>query len=116
MASDQRPRAATRARPDPRPIRLAIAASAVAAISVMAGGLSHGSTGTATQTTAFTAPAAPIAEVAAPTPRFVFLRPGETAPPGATVIDGGAQPPTRSVAPRTPSPTRRPVVRTRQSG
>jgi hypothetical protein len=112
-----------KARPDPGPMRLAIGASGLAALAAMA--------------TAIALPAPPAPPMAAaldgspaPTPaaplvikhvtRYVRLRPGETAPPGAPVV---AQPdPSPRVvvvtitAPPQPAVVRRVVVVTRQSG
>jgi hypothetical protein len=114
------PRTAARKRPDPRPMRLAYGAGALAALSVMSVGLVHFSSApAATEVTASDAPLAdpPQIEVRHVI-RYIHLKSGEVAPPGATVITPKAPAPqvvVTHVAAPAPKP-RRVVVVTRQSG
>jgi hypothetical protein len=108
-------------RPDPRPMRLAIGASAMAAVSVMSVGLVRFPA---------TAPAADAVSDPGPTTvmadvkinhviQYVHLKPGQKAPAGAKVITPNAPAPrvivTRASAPVL-APQRQVIVRTRQSG
>lgn len=114
-----------RKRPDPRPMRLAYAAGAIAALSAISAGLVHaGTTGSGTTTT--TVEVVPQDQPKAVGPvdvqhviRYIHLQPGQTAPPGATVITPDAPAPrvvvTHIAAPAAPPVVRRVVV-TRQSG
>jgi hypothetical protein len=122
-AAAAQPRAETRKRPDPRPMRLAYGAGALAALSVMSVGLVRFESGTGTGTTEVTAPDVPSA---AQPPievrhviRYIHLKTGEVAPPGAKVITPKAPAPqvvvTHVAAPAAAPPVRRIVV-TRQSG
>ena len=108
-----------RARPDPRPSRLTMAAGALAAVSVMAAGLVR----------IELPPVESKARVAARPAkvkverrvRYIRLRPGQKAPPGARVIREAAPEPRVIIrhvaAPSTGvSSARRPIARTRQSG
>lgn len=116
-----------RKRPDPRPMRLAYAAGAIAAVSAISAGLVHaassGTTASATTTTVETVPQdslAPAAQVEVQhVIRYIHLKPGESAPPGAKVITPDAPAPrvvvTHVAAPAAPPVVRRVVV-TRQSG
>ena len=109
-------------RPDPRPMRLALGASAMAAISVMSVGLVR-----------FPAATTPTADaVSGPSPatvtadvqvnhviQYVHLKPGQKAPPGAKVITPDAPAPRVVVthaAAAVQAPQRRVIVQTRQSG
>lgn len=119
-----------KAKPDPRPARLGMAAGAVAALSVMAAGLVHAPAAepvVAEDPTAEPVAAVPREVQVVRTVRYVQLKRGQTPPPGATVIAAAAPTPrvvvTRVVAaaaaPRTTSvrqTTRKPAARTRQSG
>jgi hypothetical protein len=105
-------------RPDSRPMRLAYGAGALAALSVMSAGLVQlgspsGTTDVITTTAASDPPPIEVRHVI----RYIHLKPGEVAPPGATVIAPDAPAPrvviTRLAAP--PAPPRRIAV-TRQSG
>jgi hypothetical protein len=112
-------------RPDPRPMRLAYGAGAVAALSVMSIGLIQPAssdsrqsdvTSTADQTTA-QAPSVEVRHVI----NYIHLKPGQTAPPGAKVITPDAPAPkivVSHVAAPVPAPAPPPkvVVKTRQSG
>ncbi len=108
-----------RAKPDARPMRVALGAGGLAALSALL--------------TAIVVPAR--SPVAAPsdypqadagvsgTPimvqrpiQYIQLQPGQTAPPGATVIDPAAPQPTAVVI-SVPAPAQKPIViRTTQSG
>lgn len=112
---------AARKRPDPRPMRLAYAVGALGALSAVAAGLVHVSATAPVQVEL--APQDPPA-----TPRnvevqhviqYIHLKPGETAPPGATVITPDAPAPrvviTHVQAPAPQQPPRR-IVITRPSG
>jgi hypothetical protein len=113
-----------RKRPDPRPMRLAYAAGAVAAVSAVVAGITHvGNASTQPPTTADVvqqnqpkqAGSIEIQHVI----RYIHLKPGEQAPPGATVITPDAPAPrvvvTHIAAPAAPPVVRRVIV-TRQSG
>ena len=117
-----------RKRPDPRPMRLAYAAGAIAALSAISAGLVHasssGGSATPTQTTTVDRSPqdrpAPAAQVEVQhVINYIHLQPGESAPPGATVITPDAPAPrvvvTHIAAPAAPPVVRRVVV-TRQSG
>src|SRR6476661_4873139 len=76
-------------RPDARPMRLAYAAGAVAAVSAAACGLVQFGNGGTTSASAVAPPslAPELVHVAVKhVIRYVHLKPGETAPPGAKVI------------------------------
>lgn len=125
--------AAPKARPDPRPTRVALGASTIAAVSIMAAGLVRSpvppAEGAADDpavealTTEVIATARPEVRVKHRTV-YVQLKRGQKAPKGARVIEGTAPPP-RVVVTRirskpattrqVPSKPRR-VARTRQSG
>lgn len=117
----------TAKRPDPRPMRVVYGAGAVAAVSIMAVGLVQPSWDSSADPNATDGSWQPTddpnAVAALPSGRgnnlggskvrhvtqYVYLKPGQTAPPGATVIT--ASPPPRSInhPPNPgPSPTPRP--------
>ena len=108
-------------RPDPRPTRLLAAMAGLAAATAIAAGLIQptpppaddglGPAGAAPEPTASSAPVAAI-RVRRET-RYVQLQPGETAPPGATVVRR-PDPSPRVVVVTLPAPARK--ARTRQSG
>ena len=114
-----------RSRPDPRPGRLMIGAGAVAALTIIGSGLVRvpvaGEEAVA-QVEATRTRTSLVRKVERPV-RYVRLKPGQKAPPGARVIQEAAPaprvvvrlvPPTRTTV---ASPTSRQVVtRTRQSG
>jgi hypothetical protein len=125
--------AAPKARPDPRPSRVALGASTIAAVSLMAAGLvrspvppvegAEDDTALEALTTEVIATARPEVRVKHRTV-YVQLKRGQKAPKGAKVIEGKAPPP-RVVVTRIrskPATTRqvrskpRRVTRTRQSG
>jgi hypothetical protein len=117
--------APARSRPDPRPARLMVGAGAAAALALIANGLV-----TVPSTSDAAASAPDAASRARPRParvkqrlRYVRLKPGQKAPPGAKVIREAAPAPrvvvrlvpsSRSV--RTAPVQRKVVTRTRQSG
>jgi hypothetical protein len=109
-------------RPDARPMRLAYAAGAVAAVSVSTAGLVQFGQGSATSASLVPPPTEMPATVQVPVRHvihYVHLKPGETAPPGARVITAKAPAPrivvTHVAGPvRNPPPTR--VIVTHQSG
>jgi hypothetical protein len=114
-------------RPDPRPSRLMVGAGALAAISVVGAVLGHVPviaesaaapviSGTASGAATATAAGASRVERAV---RYVHLKPGQKAPPGAKVIRAKAPAPrvvVHWVTPVAQMVTRTPVARTSQSG
>ncbi len=125
--------AAAKARPDPRPTRVALGASTIAAVSIMAAGLVRSpvpAAESAADDTAVEALTTEVVATARPEVRvkhrtvYVQLKRGQKAPKGARVIEGKAPPP-RVVVTRIkskPATTRqvrsrpRRVASTRQSG
>jgi hypothetical protein len=123
------------AKPNSLPSRIGVAVGAVAALSVIAAGIGR-MPGAATDGS--TATAASVLPISSPTTagsvratrverpvRYVHLRPGQKAPPGARVVHSAAPAPrvvVRWVTPTASSPvsrapvSRAPVARTRQSG
>ncbi len=114
------PRGEVRKRPDPRPMRLAFGAGALAWLSVMSAGLVRLSAATATTTEVQVANAAqglPPPVEARHVIRYIHLLPGQVAPPGATVISPKAPAPQVVVTyVAAPARTVRRIVVTRQSG
>ena len=111
MATSPAPRTPKK-RPDPRPLRLALAGGGVAVLSALLAAIAAPMGDTALTDGAN---AQEIAAADQPI-RYIQLAPGQTAPPGATVIDGAAPAPTTIVT-RVPAPTPRPIrIRTTQSG
>ncbi len=123
MAAPDRETRAPKARPDPGPMRLAIGMTGLAAATAIATSIVQSPFGAAAP-----APAATPEPTAAPTPpplvvkhvtRYVQLKPGQTAPPGATVVKK-PDPSPRVVVVTIPAPAAAPrrvvVVTTRQSG
>jgi hypothetical protein len=117
MATMDRDQRAPKARPDPGPMRLTLGVTGLVAVTAMA---------TAVVRPASVAPAATPSDLAAPTTQaplvirhvtnYVQLKPGQTAPPGATVVEKPVASP-RVVIVTVPAPApRRVVVVTRQSG
>ena len=128
-------------RPDPRPMRIVYGAASVAALSALTVGLAHPAPPQAEEvyfdsTTSDVPTTAPEAIVTTPpievthVINYVHLKPGETPPPGATVVAPDAPAPRivittipgkviRQPAPAAPSTTAsqpKKRVRTRQSG
>ena len=115
------PAHAAKAKPDARPMRLALGAGGLAAFSaiVTAIVIPPGSMAGPAQSTsqATSDPAASPATVQVQRQvRYVQLLPGQTAPPGATVIDPAAPKPI-TVVTTVPAPAQKPVIiKTTQSG
>jgi len=115
-------------RPDPRPSRLMVGAGALAALSVIGAVLGRmpvtAGQGSATPVMADTASGAASADAAGTSRvqrpvRYVRLKPGQKAPPGAKVIREKAPTPrvvVHWVTPVTQTVPRTPVARTVQSG
>jgi hypothetical protein len=120
MADPKKPAAEPKKRPDARPMRLAYAAGAMAAVSASTAGLVHFGGGGTTSPSAV--PPAAAEQVLAQVPvrhviHYVHLRPGQAAPAGAKVITEKAPAPrivVTHVASHNPPPTR--VIVTHQSG
>jgi hypothetical protein len=143
VARAPRPAAVRPGRPDPRPMRVVYGASAVAVAGVITAGLFQPVTtpAAADSTTdplaAQSGIASGVADQVAPAPdvvvthviKYIHLKPGQTAPPGATVITPDApaprvvvthnapanQPAPKPAARPAPKPTP-PPVQTRTSG
>lgn len=111
-----------RSRPDARPMRLVIGAGGLAAFSALAAAIvlppTPAPSATADTQQADVVPTGTPINVQRQV-QYVQLQPGQTAPPGATVIDAAAPTPMTVVVTITapPAPARKPrVVRTTQSG
>ena len=111
-----------RAKPDARPMRLALGAGGLAVLSALAATIvappqtSVPTTADVTQQT--TGPQATSASVQQPI-QYVQLLPGQTPPPGATVIDAAAPTPQTVVVTITAPPAKKAapvIIRTTQSG
>ena len=115
------PAHAAKAKPDARPMRLALGAGGLAAFSaiVTAIVIPPGSMAGAAQSTSQTTggPAASPATIQVQRQvRYIQLVAGQTAPPGATVIDPAAPKPI-TVVTTVPAPAQKPVIiKTTQSG
>ena len=111
-----------KAKPDPRPMRLALIGGGVAALSALATVIVLPPQSiTTTSVDAGQQAADPMATAITVSRqiRYVQLAPGETAPPGSKVIDKSAPTPKTVVVTITAPPakaTKKPVVRTSQSG
>jgi hypothetical protein len=124
MPPDREPRAA-KARPDPNPMRFAFGVSGLIAATALATAIAQPAppapTSVALDTAVDPAPTAtPAPLVVRHVTRYVQLQPGQTAPPGASVV-ARPDPSPRVVvvtvpAPAPPAAVRRVVVVTRQSG
>jgi hypothetical protein len=114
---ESQPRVAAHRRPDSRPMRLAFGAGALVAVSVMSAGLIQVGLPSGTNAAITSAEAADPPIEVRHLIRYIHLKPGEVAPPGATVITPDAPAPkvvvTHVAAPMT-QPRR--MVVTRQSG
>jgi hypothetical protein len=114
--------ARSKARPDPRPSRMLVGAGALAALSVMGGGLASQPIADGGDPAVAAAPRARGRHAHLRVERrvrYVRLKPGQHAPPGARVIQEAAPAPrviVRHVASPAYVTVRRPTVRTRQSG
>ncbi len=120
------PRPDARKKPDPRPMRLAYGAGALAAMSAMSVGLVRfGSSSASTPAAATTVTNAANPSAATQTVavkhvvRYIHLQPGQAAPPGAKVIQPNAPAPkvvvSYAAGPAAAAP-RRVIVVTSQSG
>jgi hypothetical protein len=110
----------TRSRPDPRPARLMVSGTALAALSLIVAGLVRPPTAAVAPTRTSQSQTDRERSVNAERRvRYVRLKPGQEAPPGARVIHEAAPTP-RVVVRSVPAPSQRtprpPVARTRQSG
>jgi hypothetical protein len=124
MPADREPRPA-KARPDPNPMRFVLGVSGLVAATALATAIAR--PGPATPAAVVLDAGTDPAPTATPAPlvvrhvtRYVQLQPGETAPPGASVV-ARPDPSPRVVvvtvpAPAPPAAARRVVVVTRQSG
>jgi len=114
---------APRSRPDARPMRMALGAGGIAAFSALAAAIvlpPHYAPAATQQQATDQAPSPTPIQVVRPI-QYVQLAPGQTAPPGATVIDASAPTPitvvvtvpapTQKVAAQTPT-----IIKTTQSG
>ena len=116
-----RPATPAKSKPDPWPMRLGLGAGALAALTVMVGGMVRfpSADPAVAADDAYLADAQPAQAVQVEKRvRYVQLKKGQKAPPGAKVIDS-AQPTPRVVVTRIqqPAPVRRKTTtRTRQSG
>lgn len=110
---------APKARPDARPMRLALSGGGIAVLSALAAAivLPPRQAAPAFDNQQAAGPVSTAMQVQRPV-RYVQLSPGETAPPGATVIDAAAPTPQTVVVTITAAPQKaaRGVVRTSQSG
>lgn len=105
-----------KARPDPTPLRAAIGIGGLAAISGLVAAIFVAPAAASVTPTASPAPATPSAVSQQRAVLYVQLAPGETAPPGATVIDAQAPKPITIIT-RLPAPAQKTIiVRTTQSG
>jgi len=115
------PTHAAKAKPDARPMRLALGAGGLAAFSaiVTAIVIPPGSMAGAAQSTSQSAgglATSPATVQVQHQVRYIQLQPGQTAPPGATVIDPTAPKPI-TVVTTVPAPAQKPVIiKTTQSG
>src|ERR1035437_10250935 len=94
-----------RVRPDANPMRLALGAAGLAALSAIAAAIVLPPRQAVYSPTKY-------AQEAAPAVQYVHLQLGQTAPPGATVIGSSAKP-VALAAPAVPKPI---IIRTTQSG
>jgi hypothetical protein len=118
-------------KPNPLPARLMVGVGALAALSVIAAGIGRlpgvseesapSGTGLDPDVTMLATTAVPVGKTRVERPvRYVRLKPGQKAPPGATVIREAAPAPRVVVrwvtSTSSSSSARAPVARTRQSG
>ena len=113
-----------KAKPDPRPMRLALGAGGLAAFSAILAAIvippgSFAGSAQSTQPTnqSVSGPAASPSTIQVQHQiRYIQLQPGQTAPPGAKVIDPAAPKPI-TVVTTVPAPAAKPVIiKTTQSG
>jgi len=109
---------APKARPDPRPMRFALSVGGIAAFSALTTAIvlpPRPAVNADYQQGQAVDPGAGSGQVQRPV-RYVQLSPGQTAPPGATVIDAGAPTPVTVVVTITRPPQKAIVIKTTQSG
>jgi hypothetical protein len=114
---------AAKAKPDARPMRIALGAGGLAALSALLTAIVMPPSPAVSSPGGTTGQTGPAAPAAAGTPstvqrpvQYIQLQPGQTAPPGATVIDPAAPKPVTIVT-TVPAPAQKPIiVRTTQSG
>lgn len=109
-----------KAKPDARPMRVALGAGGVAAFSALVAAIVMPAKPAVVVPAADPQQAAPAANgtpITAQRPiQYIQLQPGQTAPPGATVIDPAAPKPTTVVI-TVPAPAQKPIIiKTTQSG
>jgi hypothetical protein len=120
VAAPARPQTA-KAKPDPRPMRIALGAAGIAAFSALSAAIVMPPSPAVSAPMTYVqqpAPGGPGSVVAGQAPvLYVQLQPGQTAPPGARVITSTPAPaaaaPAAPAAPVAPKPI---IVRTTQSG
>jgi hypothetical protein len=118
MAAPEREVRVPKARPDPGPMRLLMGVTGLAAATALATAIVRPNAPTVAPATADASPLpTPPPLVVRHVKRYVQLKPGETAPPGATVVQRPEASP-RVVVVTVPAPAQRRtvVVVTRQSG
>ena len=94
-----------KAKPDPGPMRFALGAAGLAAFSALAAAIVMPPRPAVLQPAAVQQPV-----------QYIQLQPGQTAPPGAKVIDPAAPKPV-TIVPTVPAPVQKPVtIKTTQSG
>jgi hypothetical protein len=118
-AVENPPRTGASKRPDPRPLRLAYGAGALSALSLMSVGLVQLSSASTTfEVTPSDGSGADLPPIEVRhVIQYIHLKPGEVAPPGATVITPSAPAPQVVITHvAAPAPQPRRIVVTRQSG
>ena len=106
---------APKARPDARPMRIALGAAGLAAFSALVGAIVLPPRPAVYPATYVQQQAAPAGGAGQGPIQYIQLQPGQTAPPGAVVIDPTAQPVSGAAA--VPAPALKPIIiRTTQSG
>lgn len=111
---------AAKAKPDARPMRIALGAGGLAAFSALLSAIVMPARPPVVAPAADTQQAAPVATgtpISMQRPvQYIQLQPGQTAPPGAVVVDPSGPLPTAIVI-TVPAPAQKPiVVKTTQSG
>ena len=110
---------ARKAKPDARPMRVVLGTAGLAAFSALVAAIVIPPTPIVSQPVTYAqlpGPAGPVAPANVQPPvHYVQLQPGQTAPPGAKVVDSSAQPIVQ--APAAPAAPLKPIIiRTTQSG
>jgi hypothetical protein len=117
------PAHAAKAKPDARPMRIALGAGGLAAMSALVTAIVMPPSPSVQAPQFVSQPGAPASPAAPGTPstvqrpvQYIQLQPGETAPPGAKVIDPAAPKPI-TVVTTIPAPAQKPIIiKTTQSG